>query len=69
MKPHILYAGFRGSATGKIYSWDIRSNLDSPVEIFQTPNSANSKTSQKLRFDVEFAGRMLGVGDQVCHPP
>ena len=69
MKPHILYAGFRGSATGKIYSWDVRSNLDSPVEIFQAPKSANSKVNQKLRFDVELTGRMLGVGDQVCHLP
>jgi hypothetical protein len=68
MKPHILYAAYRASGTGSIYSWDIRSNTDLPVEIFQSPESGIGKTNQKLRFDIDFRGRMLGVGDQVCTP-
>lgn len=67
VKPHILYAAYRASGTGSIYSWDIRSNVDLPVEIFRTPQSGIGKTNQKLRFDVDFGGRVLGVGDQVCH--
>ncbi len=66
MKPHILYAAYRASGTGSIYSWDIRSNADLPVEIFQSPDSGIGKTNQKLRFDVDFGGRTLAVGDQVC---
>ncbi|CAA7262292.1 unnamed protein product [Cyclocybe aegerita] len=66
-KPHLLYAAYRGSGTGSIYSWDVRSNVDAPLEILQTPAStnANSKSNQKFRFDVDIAGRMLGVGDQL----
>lgn len=66
MKPHILYAAYRASGTGLIYSWDIRSNVDLPFEIFQTPEAGGGKTNQKLKFDVDLGGRMLGVGDQVC---
>jgi hypothetical protein len=66
MKPHILYAAYRASGSGSIYSWDIRSNTDLPIEIFQSPGSGTGKTNQKLRFDVDLGGRMLGVGDQVC---
>ena len=65
MKPHILYAAYRASGTGSIYSWDIRSNVDVPIEIFHSPGSRMRKTNQKLRFDVDLGGRMLGVGDQV----
>jgi hypothetical protein len=66
MKPHILYAAYRASGTGSIYSWDIRSNVDLPIEVFQAPESGIGKTNQRLRFDVDLGGRMLGVGDQVC---
>ncbi|KAF9530773.1 hypothetical protein CPB83DRAFT_762561 [Crepidotus variabilis] len=61
-KPHILYASYRGSGTGSIFSWDIRSNIDIPIDIFETAGLAIAKTNQKLRFDVDLAGRMLGVG-------
>jgi len=70
LKPHILYAGYRGNATGSIYSWDVRSNVDSPFEVLQVPPSplANRNTNQRMRFDVDFAGRMLSVGSQVRWP-
>ncbi|KAJ3516344.1 hypothetical protein NLJ89_g1193 [Agrocybe chaxingu] len=67
-QPHLLYAAYRGSGTGSIYSWDVRSNVDTPLEILQTPaasTNANSRTNQKFRFDIDLAGRMLGVGDQL----
>lgn len=72
MKPHILYAGYRGPASGMIYSWDIRANVDAPLEIFQKSPSSTStseggtkRSNQRMHFDVDVAGRLLGVGDQV----
>ncbi|KDR72798.1 hypothetical protein GALMADRAFT_734236 [Galerina marginata CBS 339.88] len=64
-KPHILYATYRGKASGFVYSWDIRSNVDVPLEVFQSsPVGNDSKTNQKIRFDVDLAGRFLSIGDQ-----
>ncbi|KAF9459530.1 WD40-repeat-containing domain protein [Collybia nuda] len=60
-KPHIMYAAFRRHTA--IYSWDIRSNVDSPVKIYHCKESAK-KTNQKIRFDVDLGGRWLSVGDQ-----
>lgn len=65
MRPHLLYAGYRGHASGIIYSWDTRSNVDSPLEVFRTSNRKQSRTNQKMRFDLDIAGRMLSIGDQV----
>jgi len=69
MKPHLLYAAYRGCGTGMVYSWDIRSDVDAPLEIFQVSSVFNAKsdvrTNQKMRFDVDIGGRFLSVGDQV----
>lgn len=65
MKPHILYAGYRGHASGLVYSWDTRSNVDQPLEIFQTLNQQQPRTNQKMRFDLDVAGRLLSIGDKV----
>jgi len=52
-----------------VYSWDIRSDVDAPLEIFQVSSVLNAKsdvrTNQKMRFDVDIGGRFLSVGDQV----
>jgi hypothetical protein len=69
MKPHLLYAAYRGRGTGLVYSWDIRSDVDTPLEIFQVSSTSNAKsdvrTNQKMRFDIDTGGRLLSTGDQV----
>lgn len=68
-RPHILYAAYRGRGSGSIYSWDLRANLGSPVEVFCQNSAAALDASerkvnnQKMRFDVDVLGRYLGVGD------
>ncbi|KAF8907598.1 hypothetical protein CPB84DRAFT_1744519 [Gymnopilus junonius] len=67
-KPHILYATYRGQKSGSVYSWDIRSNVASPLEIFQAPSrntSTSNRTNQKIKFDVDLSGHFLSIGDQV----
>ncbi|KAF8170568.1 hypothetical protein BJ912DRAFT_861117, partial [Pholiota molesta] len=68
MKPHILYAGYRGHANGLIYSWDVRANVDAPLEIFgKSPSStlaSTQRSNQRMHFDVDIAGRLLSAGDQ-----
>ncbi|KAF8655612.1 hypothetical protein AX16_002994 [Volvariella volvacea WC 439] len=73
MRPHILYASFRRHLD--IYAWDLRSNVDHPIEILTRPNSSDTSmgtsiseriwTNQRMRFDIELSGRLLGVGDQL----
>ncbi|KJA24833.1 hypothetical protein HYPSUDRAFT_200108 [Hypholoma sublateritium FD-334 SS-4] len=65
LRPHILYAGYRGHASGTIYSWDVRSNVDVPVEIFRTTDKPAARSNQKMHFDIDCAGRFLSTGDQV----
>lgn len=69
LRPHILYAGYRGHASGTMYSWDVRSNVDVPVEIFRTSDPDDAKpavrSNQKMYFDIDCAGRFLSTGDQV----
>lgn len=68
-RPHILYAAYRGRGSGTIYSWDLRANLESPVELFCQNSTAALDASerkvnnQKMRFDVDVLGRYLGIGD------
>ncbi|KAJ7158129.1 WD40-repeat-containing domain protein [Mycena filopes] len=66
-RPHILYASFRRQRT--IYSWDLRADLSAPVAVYSPTRSPSppvppGETNQKRRFDVDSAGRFLGVGDQ-----
>ncbi|KAF8147684.1 WD40-repeat-containing domain protein [Crassisporium funariophilum] len=65
MKPHMLYAAYRGRGSGSIYSWDIRSNVEMPLEILRIPaeKGINTNTNQKRRFDIDLSGRLLGYGD------
>ncbi|KAJ7779598.1 WD40-repeat-containing domain protein [Mycena metata] len=66
MRPHILYAAFRRRRA--IYSWDLRADVNAPVTVYSpTGNVVDplvGETNQKRRFDVDVAGRFLGVGDQ-----
>lgn len=71
-RPYMLYASFRRHEI--IYAWDLRGDVSSPVYAFGEEASAsamraatgvNTRTNQKLKFDVDIAGDVLGVGDQV----
>ncbi|KAG6815582.1 hypothetical protein H0H93_009413, partial [Arthromyces matolae] len=52
--------------------WDLRSNLDFPLKIYNSRNLSSSdedgarreRTNQKLRFDVDISGSWLASGDQ-----
>ncbi|KAG6918477.1 hypothetical protein DXG01_014104 [Tephrocybe rancida] len=57
--PHIMYAAYRRH--GPIYSWDIRTNVDVPLNVFK-PNTDSERTNQKLRFDVDIGGSWLASG-------
>ncbi|KZT19087.1 hypothetical protein NEOLEDRAFT_1142508 [Neolentinus lepideus HHB14362 ss-1] len=67
-RAHILYASFR--RTDCIYSWDLRGDMSSPLNIYRyggsadSPRSSHDMTNQKLRFDVDPSGRWLSIGDQ-----
>lgn len=71
----MLYAAYRGSASGSVYSWDIRSHIDVPLEIFTVPSikshdstgqaSYEMTRNQKMRFDIDPLGQLLSIGDQV----
>ncbi|KAI0034852.1 WD40-repeat-containing domain protein [Vararia minispora EC-137] len=60
MKPYILYSSFRRH--GAIYSWDLRSDTSVPFQVFGLEGDKWNSTNQKLRFDVDIAGRWLAVG-------
>ncbi|RDB17540.1 Telomerase Cajal body protein 1 [Hypsizygus marmoreus] len=62
-QPHIMYASYRRHSA--IYSWDLRANVDEPVNIYRCNESEfEERTNQKMRFDVDLGGRWLSVGDQ-----
>lgn len=73
--PYLLYASFRRHDT--IYEWDLRSNAHVVARSFRRSSSFGSEqrereegttaaaTNQKLRFDIDISGQLLGVGDQV----
>jgi len=62
--PSILYASFRRSTS--IYSWDLRGNTSIPLQVFQASACSPGEVSnQKLMFDIDYAGKWLGVGDHV----
>jgi len=64
MKPHILYAAYRGNAAaGSIYAWDLRGPLNTPTDIFRVPCRNASRTNQRLHFDLDITGRWLATGD------
>ena len=70
----MLYAAYRGFASGSVYSWDIRSHVNAPLEIFTVPSikshettesSYETTTNQKMRFDIDPSGQLLSIGDRV----
>ena len=70
----MLYAAYRGFASGSVYSWDIRSHVNTPLEIFTVPSiesheitesSYETTTNQKMRFDIDPSGQLLSIGDRV----
>ena len=62
--PSILYASFRRSTN--IYSWDLRGDTSIPLQVFQASDlSLDEISNQKLMFDIDYAGKWLGVGDNV----
>ena len=70
-RPFLLYASFR--RTEPIYCWDLRGDVGRPVEIYTThahtpPISGKARktsTNQRLRFDIDYSGKWLAVGDEV----
>ncbi|KAF9646530.1 WD40 repeat-like protein [Thelephora ganbajun] len=60
--PSVLYASFRRNT--RIYSWDLRGDTSIPLHVFQANDLDPGEISnQKLMFDIDYAGRWLGVGD------
>ncbi|KAF8878223.1 WD40-repeat-containing domain protein [Infundibulicybe gibba] len=64
LKPHILYAASRRQSA--IHSWDIRANVDVPINIYDCQGTSNAKdtSNQRIRFDVDITGRWLASGNQ-----
>lgn len=69
-RPYLLYASFR--RTDEIYCWDLRGDVSRPVELFSTQatqpisgRAPRTLTNQRLRFDIDYAGKWLAVGDTV----
>ncbi len=63
MKSHILYASFR--RRDEIYSWDLRGNTANPLQTFRCDDGSRLETNQKMKFDIDLGGNLMGVGDQV----
>ena len=63
MKSHILYASFR--RRDEVYSWDLRGNTATPLQTFRSDNGSRLETNQKMKFDIDLSGDLMGVGDQV----
>ncbi|EPS99976.1 hypothetical protein FOMPIDRAFT_1030645 [Fomitopsis schrenkii] len=70
-QPYMLYASFRRHAT--IYAWDLRGDVSYPVYAFgeealgsamKATSGVDTRTNQKLKFDIDISGSVLGVGDQ-----
>ncbi|TBU41881.1 hypothetical protein BD309DRAFT_867438 [Dichomitus squalens] len=67
-RPYLLYASFR--RMDEIYCWDLRGDMSRPIEVFSTQatqlisgRTPRSLTNQRLRFDIDYAGKWLAVGD------
>ncbi|KAI0659486.1 WD40-repeat-containing domain protein [Cubamyces menziesii] len=67
-RPYLLYASFR--RMDSIFCWDLRADVSRPIEVFgrkPLPISGKERkaaTNQRLRFDIDYGGRWLSVGDQ-----
>lgn len=63
VKPHILYASFR--RRDEIYAWDLRGDTVTPLQTFSQGDGQVFDTNQKMKFDIDLGGNLLGVGGQV----
>ncbi|TFK19466.1 hypothetical protein FA15DRAFT_648298 [Coprinopsis marcescibilis] len=75
MRPYVLYAAYRATGAGLIYSWDIRTNVDLPLAIYDSrprtdmegtgrPVDAEaSRRNQRMSFGLDVGGRYLGIGN------
>jgi hypothetical protein len=63
VKPHLLYASFR--RRDKICGWDLRGNTVAPLQTFRCGDGTRPDTNQKMHFDIDLGGKLMGVGDQV----
>ena len=61
MNSSIIYGAFRRRR--EIFSWDLRGDVSTPLEIFQSPE--DELTNQKIKFDIDSSGKWLAVGDRV----
>ncbi|KAI0712713.1 WD40-repeat-containing domain protein [Cerioporus squamosus] len=69
-RPYLLYASFR--RVEPIYCWDLRGDVTRPIDIFTTlsptapigGNVRRTSTNQRLRFDIDYGGKWLAVGDE-----
>ncbi|KAH9177468.1 WD40 repeat-like protein [Lactarius sanguifluus] len=61
MKPHILYASFR--RRDEICAWDLRGDTVTPLQTFRR-GDGRGQTNQKMKFDIDLGGNLLGVGGQ-----
>jgi len=62
LNSHILYASFR--RRDEIHSWDLRGSTVTPLETFRYGNGSRLETNQRMRFDIDLGGKLMGVGDQ-----
>ncbi|KAI0302283.1 hypothetical protein B0F90DRAFT_1816499 [Multifurca ochricompacta] len=65
VKPHILYASFR--RYDEIWSWDLRGNTITPYQTFRRGNISRPETNQKMKFDIDLGGDLMGIGDQASN--
>ncbi|KAI0633149.1 WD40-repeat-containing domain protein [Trametes polyzona] len=67
-RPYLLYAAFRRMDT--IFCWDLRADVSQPLATYEKAprpingNERRAATNQRLRFDIDYGGRWLSVGDQ-----
>ncbi|KAI0743065.1 WD40-repeat-containing domain protein [Daedaleopsis nitida] len=67
-RPYLLYASFRRMEP--IYCWDLRGDLGRPSAIYTTATpriggkARATATNQRLRFDIDYSGTWLAVGDE-----
>jgi telomerase Cajal body protein 1 len=59
----MLYASFR--RRDEIYGWDLRGSTVTPLQTFSCDNGSRLETNQKMKFDIDLGGNLMGVGDQV----
>jgi len=62
VRSHMLYASFR--RRDEIYSWDLRGSTVTPLQMFRCSDGSRLETNQKMKFDVDFSGDLMGVGDR-----